>query len=59
MQAYLQSFQNIGSLTVIRGGDCAGYSWSVRWNEGGNKFPIDVFIIIKFILFQTIIFFFN
>ena len=43
MQAYLQSIQNMGSLTVTRSRDCAGYSWSVRWNEGGNKFPINVF----------------
>ena len=37
MQAYLQSISNMGPLQVTRSGDCAGYTWRVRWNTGGRK----------------------
>ena len=44
---YLQSIPNIGTLQIQRNGDCAGYQWSVRWNQGGIKNPIEVVILFS------------
>jgi hypothetical protein len=45
MRDYLQSFNGIGSLSVVRSKDCAGYKWSINWLSGGEKKPINVKII--------------
>ena len=45
MQAYLQSLPDIGSLQVSRSKDCAGYTWTVRWNSGGFQNPITVRVL--------------
>ena len=42
-QNLLQSLYGIGSLTVTRSKDCAGYQWKVDWVDGGNKPKISVF----------------
>jgi hypothetical protein len=39
---YLQSLPNIGTLKVTRVGDCAGYSWGIKWNDGGAKPQINI-----------------
>ena len=49
----MQSIPNIGSLAITRSQDCSGYAWSIRWNAGGNKMPINVLFmtfLIKFLV---------
>lgn len=29
--------KNFGQTTVKRSKDCAGFKWSVRWENGGDK----------------------
>ena len=53
MQAYLQSIPNIGPLQVTRSKDCAGYTWTVRWNSGGYQNPLTV-RIFNFLEFSTL-----
>ena len=58
---YLQSIQNIGTLQIQRSGDCAGYNWNVRWNQGGKKDILKVNLIaLKFwLIFKVFLFFFS
>ena len=44
LEKYMQSIKDIGTLQIIRSGDCAGYNWNVRWNNGGTKEQIKVYI---------------
>ena len=53
LKAYMQSIPNIGSLAITRSQDCSGYAWSIRWNAGGNKMPINV--LFKFSSFKILI----
>ncbi len=39
---YLQSIPNIGNMLVTRTGDCAGYTWTTNWIDGGDKPAIEV-----------------
>ena len=42
LTAYMQSLNDIGSVNVKQSGDCSGYSWNIRWNQGGKKSLISV-----------------
>jgi hypothetical protein len=42
MRNYLQSLKEIGSVTVKRSKDCAGFKWTVKWESGGDKKPLTV-----------------
>jgi len=53
LTAYLQSLQNMGLLNIVRTGDCAGYTWNIRWNQGGKKDTLTV-ILFKFFKILTI-----
>jgi hypothetical protein len=50
----LETFYGIGSLYVARRGDCAGYQWTVDWNNGGNQLPLTV--CFKFSQYQALFF---
>ena len=45
MKDYIQSFNGIGSLKVVRSKDCAGYKWDINWLSGGDKNPFNVKLI--------------
>ena len=38
----LKKFTNFGNVNVTRSGDCSGYSWTLKWLNGGNKSPVTV-----------------
>jgi hypothetical protein len=50
----LETFYGIGSLSVARRGDCAGYQWTVDWNNGGNQLPL--IVCFKFSQYQALFF---
>jgi len=43
----------MGLLNIVRTGDCAGYTWNIRWNQGGKKDTLTV-ILFKFFKILTI-----
>jgi hypothetical protein len=45
-QDSIQSFKNMGFVSVIRSKDCAGYKWRIKWVNGGDKPQLQVFIFI-------------
>ena len=38
----MQSINGIGFLTITGPIDCACHSWSIKWNDGGDKKQINV-----------------
>jgi hypothetical protein len=34
---YLQSLEDMGTLSVTKTGDCSNLKWTVGWNSGGDK----------------------
>ncbi|CAF0710276.1 unnamed protein product [Brachionus calyciflorus] len=37
LKDYIDSLKNFGSSNIIRSKDCAGYKWSIKWLNGGDK----------------------
>ena len=46
MKNYLQSLNDIGSVSIKRSKDCAGYKWNVKWTDGGDKKPLKVIFML-------------
>ena len=57
MRNYLQSLIDIGSVSVKRGKDCAGFKWNVKWANGGDKksLSVSIFFSKNFILEKSLI----